>query len=127
MIKMFNPDNQLDVGMGIADMDFRTLPQVTSALKKRLETENWGYELPPLDYSKNIVAWNKRRYNADVPQGNILNSVGVLDGVTLGVDVGCALGVTLGVEVGATLEPTALLLGFMLLRKVGTRDGIALL
>tara|TARA_B110000483_G_scaffold53939_1_gene67167 strand:- start:5206 stop:6630 length:1425 start_codon:yes stop_codon:yes gene_type:complete len=81
MIKMFNPDNQLDVGMGIADMDFRTLPQVTSALKKRLETENWGYELPPLDYSKNIVAWNKRRYNADVPQGNILNSVGVLDGV----------------------------------------------
>jgi len=45
MIKMFNPDNQLDVGMGIADMDFRTLPQVTSALKKRLETENWGYEL----------------------------------------------------------------------------------
>ena len=51
----------------------------------------------------------------------------MLDGVTLGVDVGCALGVTLGVEVGATLEPTALLLGFMLLRKVGTRDGIALL
>ncbi|MCC3861037.1 MalY/PatB family protein [Pseudemcibacter aquimaris] len=81
MIKMLNPGKQLDVGMGIADMDFRTLPQVTSALKKRLETENWGYELPPLDYPSNIVAWNKRRYNADVPQGNILNCVGVLDGV----------------------------------------------
>lgn len=81
MIKMFNPGKQLDVGMGIADMDFRTLPQVTAALKKRLETENWGYELPPLDYPANIVAWNKRRYDADVPQGNILNSVGVLDGI----------------------------------------------
>ncbi|MBT5187186.1 MAG: aminotransferase class I/II-fold pyridoxal phosphate-dependent enzyme [Kordiimonadaceae bacterium] len=81
LIKMFNPGKQLDVGMGIADMDFRTLPQVTAALKKRLETENWGYELPPLDYPANIVSWNKRRYGADVPKGNILNSVGVLDGV----------------------------------------------
>ncbi len=40
LIKMFNPGKQLDVGMGIADMDFRTMPQVTAALKKRLETEN---------------------------------------------------------------------------------------
>lgn len=32
MIKMFNPGKQLDVGMGIADMDFRTLPEVTAAL-----------------------------------------------------------------------------------------------
>ena len=62
-------------------MDFRTLPQVTEALKKRLETENWGYELPPLDLPGNIADWNKRRYGADVPTGNILNSVGVLDGV----------------------------------------------
>ena len=81
MIKMFNPGKQLDVGLGIADMDFRTLPQVTEALKKRLETENWGYELPPLDYKTTIAAWNKRRYGADVPTKNILNSVGVLDGV----------------------------------------------
>jgi cystathionine beta-lyase len=81
LTKMQNPGKQLDVGMGIADMDFRTLPEVTAALKKRLETENWGYEIPPLDYPANIVDWNKRRYNADVPKGNILNSVGVLDGV----------------------------------------------
>lgn len=81
LIRMFNPGKQLDVGMGIADMDFRTMPEVTAALKKRLEIENWGYEIPPLDYPGNIVAWNKRRYDADVPKGNILNSVGVLDGV----------------------------------------------
>ncbi len=81
LIKMFNPGKTLDVGMGIADMDFKTLPQVTDALKKRLEIENWGYEIPPLDYPGNIVDWNKRRYGADVPKGNILNCVGVLDGV----------------------------------------------
>lgn len=81
LIKMFNPGKQLDVGMGIADMDFRTMPQITAALKKRLETENWGYEIPPLDLPDNTVSWNKRRYNTDVPKGNILNSVGVLDGV----------------------------------------------
>ncbi|MDG1437728.1 MAG: aminotransferase class I/II-fold pyridoxal phosphate-dependent enzyme [Emcibacteraceae bacterium] len=80
-IKMINPGKELDVGMGIADMDFKTLPQVTAALKERLETENWGYELPPLDMPANIASWNKRRYGADVPQKNVLNCVGVLDGV----------------------------------------------
>mgnify|MGYP000459926234 CR=1 FL=1 len=80
-IKLMNPGKTLDVGMGIADMDFRTLPEVTAALKKRLEIENWGYELPPMDYTDTIVAWNKRRYNVDVPKANIMNALGVLDGV----------------------------------------------
>lgn len=67
LIKMQNPGKQLDVGMGIADMDFRTLPEVTAALKERLETENWGYELPPLDYPANIVDWDD--FEAQIASG----------------------------------------------------------
>ncbi len=67
--------------MGVADMDFRTCPQITAALQKRLNHENWGYEAAPADYIDNIIAWNKKRYNIDVPRDNIVNCLGVLDGV----------------------------------------------
>src|SRR5512145_3002665 len=33
----------IEVGMGIADMDFRAAPSITKALKDRLQHENWGY------------------------------------------------------------------------------------
>ncbi len=81
MIIAQNSPAEVKWPMGVADMDFITIPQVTSALKKRLEHKNWGYELPPKDYTDNIVAWNKKRYNQDVPKANILNCLGVLDGV----------------------------------------------
>jgi cysteine-S-conjugate beta-lyase len=67
--------------MGVADMDFRALPEITAALQKRMNHENWGYEGAPADYLDNIVAWNKKRYNQDVPKDNIINCLGVLDGV----------------------------------------------
>ncbi len=81
MIIAQNPDVEVKYPMGVADMDFKTLPQVTRALRKRLMHENWGYELPPVDYKDNIVAWNKERYNQDIPKDNIVNCIGVLDGV----------------------------------------------
>lgn len=67
--------------MGVADMDFRTLPHITEALMKRMGHQNWGYQPAPADYYDNIVAWNKARYNQEVPRGAILNCLGVLDGV----------------------------------------------
>lgn len=67
--------------MGVADMDFRACPHVTAALYKRLAHNNWGYEPTPVDFFDNIVAWNKTRYGQHVPKNNILNCIGVLDGV----------------------------------------------
>lgn len=67
--------------MGVADMDFRTLPHITEALMKRMGHQNWGYQPAPADYYDNIIAWNKKRYNQDVKPGSILNCLGVLDGV----------------------------------------------
>ena len=68
--------------MGVADMDFRTLPQITVALQKRLNHQNWGYEAAPADYKFNIVTWNKTRYGQDVDPSTIQNCIGVLDGVS---------------------------------------------
>ena len=72
---------KVEIPMGVADMDFRTMPQITAALKERFDHENWGYESPPTDYLDNIIAWNKKRYNQGVPRGTIQNCLGVLDGV----------------------------------------------
>ncbi len=34
---------KMQVGMGIADLDFRAAPCVGEAMRMRLEHENWGY------------------------------------------------------------------------------------
>ena len=56
----------LDVGMGIADMDFKAPPCIGEALAERCEHENWGYLSQPSDYVEAIVSWNQRRYGLDI-------------------------------------------------------------
>ena len=36
-------EGSVQVGMGIADMDFRAAPPITKALMDRMQHENWGY------------------------------------------------------------------------------------
>ena len=60
-IRVYGP-NSVEVGMGIADMDFRASPSITKALKARLEHENWGYLDLPASFMENVIAWNKKRY-----------------------------------------------------------------
>lgn len=78
-IRIFGKDS-VQIGMGVADMDFRAAPAITKALKDRLQHENWGY----LDETKSqgdmaeaIVAWNKRRYGVDIDPGSIALATGV--------------------------------------------------
>ena len=67
--RVYGKEN-IQVGMGIADMDFRAAPSITKALTERLQHENWGY----LDmggpamkaFTEGIVSWNKRRYGVDI-------------------------------------------------------------
>src|SRR5690349_8386095 len=64
-IRTFGKDN-IAVGMGIADMDFRAAPSITEALRQRLLHENWGYLDIPKSFSEGIISWNKRRYGIDI-------------------------------------------------------------
>src|SRR5437588_13060048 len=41
-IRVFGKDS-VQVGMGIADMDFKVAPSITKALMERIQHENWGY------------------------------------------------------------------------------------
>ena len=71
----------IDVAMGIADMDFRTAPCVTKALAERCAHENWGYLRRPESYVQSIVDWNKRRYDLDIDPDTVVLNTGVHAGL----------------------------------------------
>ena len=78
-IEMFGED--IEVGMGIADMDFRAAPCITEALAKRCEHENWGYLSRPASYTQAIADWNHRRYGLEVDPATIEVTTGVHPGL----------------------------------------------
>ena len=77
--------DSVQVGMGIADMDFRAAPAITKALHDRMQHENWGY----LDmtgsyvrsYMQGIIDWNKRRYGVTIQPENLVLTAGVHPGI----------------------------------------------
>ena len=76
-----NFGEDIQVGMGIADMDFRAAPCITKALEERCKHENWGYLARPDSYVEAIVAWNKRRYDLDVDPESVVLATGVHPGL----------------------------------------------
>jgi cystathionine beta-lyase len=75
-VKKYGKEN-IEVAMGIADMDFRAAPCITRALKERLEHENWGYRFDWVSYIESIVAWNKNRHGVEVDPKTVRLSAGV--------------------------------------------------
>src|SRR5262245_21044202 len=75
-LRRFGKDS-VEVGMGIADMDFRAAPCITRALAERCRHENWGYMDPPASYVEAVVGWNKRRYGLEIDPNTLVFSMGV--------------------------------------------------
>jgi cysteine-S-conjugate beta-lyase len=70
----------VQVGMGIADIDFKAAPSITRAINERVKHENWGY----LDMgvwtpkvTEAVAAWNKRRYGVSIDPASMQISAGV--------------------------------------------------
>jgi cystathionine beta-lyase len=68
---------QIEVGMGIADMDFRAAPCITRAVAERCEHENWGYLTMPPSFVQAIVAWERDRHGVEVDPANVTLHNGV--------------------------------------------------
>jgi len=75
-IRTWGKDN-IAVGMGIADMDFRVAPCITKALSQRLQHENWGYLDTPRSLSEAIIHWNKKRYGIEINPDLLVLTTGV--------------------------------------------------
>ena len=79
-IRVYGP-NSVEVGMGIADIDFKAAPSITKALQDRLQHENWGYLDLPASFTENIVGWNKRHYGVTIEPSQMVITMGVHPGL----------------------------------------------
>jgi cystathionine beta-lyase len=79
-IRLFGKEN-IAVGMGIADMDFKCAPAITKALTDRIKHQNWGYMDVPRAYMEGIINWNKRHYGIKINPDLLLITDGVHPGI----------------------------------------------
>ena len=56
----------IQVAMGVADMDFQCAPVITEALMDRVRHQNWGYLKMPEDFFPAIMDWNRTRHGLDI-------------------------------------------------------------
>ena len=67
------------IPMWVADMNFKTAPTITKAMKERLEHPLFGYFNPTDEYFDCIINWQKKRNNVtDLEKENICYENGVL-------------------------------------------------
>ena len=69
------------IPLWVADMDFKTLPEITHALNKQVDFGVYGYAFEPESYFESIIGWMKRRHHWDIQRDWIFTTPGVVSGV----------------------------------------------
>lgn len=81
--KGFDPDV---LPMWVADMDFKTLPEVTQRLNEIVNRGIYGYTVAPERYYQAVINWMKTRHNFDVKKEWITNSPGVVSALKIAIN-----------------------------------------
>jgi len=76
-----NPDDKV-LPMWIADMDFKTAPEIISALQERISHGIFGYTLTPNTFYDAILHWWNRRHGFELNREWILASPGVISSLS---------------------------------------------
>ena len=76
--KWDSSDNPDVLPMWVADMDFRTAPAITEALKKRVEHGVFGYTRVPDSYYESVIGWFGRRHGWTISRDWIIYTPGVI-------------------------------------------------
>lgn len=71
------------IPMGIADMDFDTVPEVRKAVTERAQKDVFGYTELPKDYRQAVTGWFERRHGWKAQEGWISISPGVVTAIIL--------------------------------------------
>ena len=69
------------IPMWIADMDFRTAPAVSSALKERLNRNVMGYTFTPDEYYQSIIHWEKEMHDWEIEKDWVAYCPGVITAI----------------------------------------------
>ena len=69
------------IPMWIADMDFRTAPAISAALKERLDRDVMGYTFTPDEYYQSIIHWEQRMHDWEVEKDWVAYCPGVITAI----------------------------------------------
>lgn len=73
-------DNELP--MWVADMDFKTAPEITEAIQKKVATGIYGYTIVPDAYYEAISNWWERRHQFKIEKEWIIFCTGVVPAIS---------------------------------------------
>lgn len=71
------------IPMWVADMDFRTAPAITEALRRRVEHGVFGYTLVGDDYYEAVIRWFRRRHQWEIQRSWIQYTTGVVPALSV--------------------------------------------
>ncbi|NMM63963.1 pyridoxal phosphate-dependent aminotransferase [Clostridium sp. P21] len=69
------------IPMWVADMDFKTVPEVTEAIVKRASHGIYGYSERTDDYFDAVISWMKKRHDLDIKKEWILSTSGIVPAI----------------------------------------------
>ncbi|WP_294760822.1 MalY/PatB family protein [uncultured Lactobacillus sp.] len=71
-----------DLPMSIADMDFKTAPEIIVAMKRKVDLGVFGYEWPEDDYFKAVADWYEKEHGHRPQQEWLIFSTGVVPAIS---------------------------------------------
>lgn len=74
-----------ELPMWVADMDFKTAPEVIAALRNKLNTGVFGYQIVPDSWYKAVANWWRERHGFDVKEEWLCFCTGVIPAITSAV------------------------------------------
>lgn len=74
------------ISLWVADMDFEVCPQITDALKQRLDHRIYGYTAPADSYWQSIIDWERNMHGLTIERNELCYVPGVVKGIALAVN-----------------------------------------
>ena len=71
-----------DLSMSIADMDFKTAPEIIVAMKRKVDLGVFGYEWPEDDYFKAVADWYEKEHGHRPQQEWLIFTTGVVPAIS---------------------------------------------
>ena len=71
-----------DLPMSIADMDFKTAPEIIAAMKRKIDLGVFGYEWPEDDYFKAVADWYEKEHGHRPQQEWLIFTTGVVPAIS---------------------------------------------
>ena len=74
------------IPLWIADLDFAVCPEITDALRHRLNHPVLGYHVTPESYWQSIIDWERHRHGFEIKREELTFIPGVVKGIALAIN-----------------------------------------